>query len=125
MGKFEKGKPNPGKKFKPGQSGNSGGRPKAIVEVAAAARELTLESIATLKEVMQNKKATASARVSAAVAILERGWGKAPQTINLRRDTDLGTLTDDELIAIAAGDDIAANGGDTAPATPEGPDTVN
>ncbi len=41
---FEKGKPNPGKKFKPGQSGNPGGRSKAIVEVAAAAREITTRS---------------------------------------------------------------------------------
>jgi len=104
MPKFEKGKPNPGRKFQPGQSGNPGGQPKAIVEVTAAARALTTEAINTLKRVMLNEKATASARVSAAVAIIERGWGKAPATITLLRgDAELKELTDAELTAIAAG----------------------
>jgi hypothetical protein len=106
-------------RFKPGQSGNPGGKPKAIIEVAQAAREKTASAIETLNTIMIDPKATASARVSAAVAILERGWGKAPQTIDLRRTTELGNLTDDELIAIAAGDVAAPNGGGIAPATAE------
>src|ERR1700727_618392 len=100
MPKFEKGKPNPGRKFQPGQSGNPGGMPKAIVEVTTAARALTTEAIETLKCVMLNEKATASARVSAAVAIIERGWGRAPATITLLRgDAELKELTDAELTA--------------------------
>src|SRR5262252_6226016 len=121
MPKFEKGKPNPGRKFQPGQSGNPGGKPKAIVEVAAAARERTTEAIETLNKIMTDKDATASARVSAAVAILERGWGKAPQTVNLRRDSDLREMTDDELIAIATGTAGPDGGEDPAPA-PNGSD---
>jgi hypothetical protein len=91
--------------FKKGQSGNPGGKPKQIVEVAAAARERTVEAIETLTAIMRDAKATASARVSAAVAILERGWGKAPQTVTLRRDVDFRSLSTDELFAIAAGTD--------------------
>jgi hypothetical protein len=111
MGKFEKGKVNPGRKFQRGQSGNPGGRPKAIVEVAAAARERTLEAIETLTSIMRSPKATPAARVSAATALLDRGWGRAPQTIDLRHHADFRTLTDDELTAIAAGEIMAPNGG--------------
>jgi hypothetical protein len=68
---------------------------------------------------MRDDKAPAAARVTASTALLDRGWGKAPQTIDLRRTTELGNLTDDELIAIAAGDVAAPNGGGIAPATAE------
>ena len=62
--------------WQPGQSGNPGGRPKAIVEVAKAARELTTEAITTLREIMRNNKATSSARVSAAVAYWNVAGGR-------------------------------------------------
>ena len=116
---FEKGKPHRGQ-FQPGQSGNSGGKPKAIIEVTAAARQRTLEAIETLTTIMRDKKATSSARVSAAIALLERGWGKAPQSISIKRDpSEMGHLTDDELIAIAAGTDTATiSSEDTARPSP-------
>jgi hypothetical protein len=128
MPKFEKGKQNGTRPFQPGQSGNPGGRPKAVVEVTAAARELTTEAINTLKRVMLNEKATASAQVSAAVAIIERGWGKAPATITLHRgDSELKEFSDAELLAIAStvdgeatngsgGGDPSASSGDTGTA---------
>ena len=104
---FEKGKPHRGQ-FQPGQSGNPGGKPKAIITVVEAARARTVEAIETLTTIMRDKKATSSARVSAAIALLERGWGKAPQSISIKRDpSEMGHLTDDELIAIAAGTDTA------------------
>jgi Family of unknown function (DUF5681) len=118
MGKFEKGQPNPGNRFKSGQSGNPGGRPKAIIEVAAAARERTTEAIETLAAIMRDTNAPPSARVSAATALLDRGWGKASQTIDLRHNGDLRTLTDDELIAIAAGEIATPNGGRDLAAAP-------
>jgi hypothetical protein len=115
MAQFQKGsKPHHG--FKPGQSGNPGGRPKAIVEVAAAAREHTVEAIETLRDIMRNVKATASARVSAAAILIERGWGKAPMTITLNRDTDFKALTDDELLAIAG--EAKPNGSGDSSASP-------
>ena len=102
---FEKGKPHRGQ-FQPGQSGNPGGKPKAIITVVAAARARTVEAIETLTEIMRDKKNSPSARVTAALGLLERGWGKAPQSISIKRDpAEMSSMTDDELIAIATGTD--------------------
>ncbi len=77
----------PGRPWKPGQSGNPGGRPKAIGHVRDLARELTDDAIQTLATVMHDPKAPPGARVAAAVAILDRGWGKPTQGVTLERDT--------------------------------------
>ena len=70
-----------GKPFKKGQSGNPGGRPKVIAEVKELARAHTGEAIDTLVSIMANAKAAPAARVSAANALLDRGYGKPPQHI--------------------------------------------
>src|SRR6266403_24228 len=63
--------------FPRGKSGNPGGRPKGDIELRRAARERTAEALGTLIAIMRNVKAASAARVSAAQAILDRGWGKA------------------------------------------------
>lgn len=68
-------------KFEPGKSGNPGGRPKAVEGVKELARLHTENAIAALVRVIEDKKANPSARVSAAVAILDRGWGKPVQSV--------------------------------------------
>lgn len=68
--------------FQPGQSGNPGGRPKLDGRVRDLARAQTENAIATLVRIMENGKAPAAARVSAANVILERGWGKAVQPVD-------------------------------------------
>jgi hypothetical protein len=122
--------PNPGKKtkFKKGQSGNPAGKPKIIIEVVQAARERTMEAIETLSRIMLDPKATASASVSAAVALLERGWGKPPATMTLKRDGAYKDLSDHELSGIAAGTtkgDTFTNGGADPFATPGDPPKPN
>jgi hypothetical protein len=109
------------KLWKPGQSGNPGGRPKILIEVTQAARERTMAALETLDTIMHSAQASAAARVSAAVAILERGWGKAPQTMTVRRDGELRDLSDAELIAIASGaaEGIETNGSGNPSATPD------
>ena len=56
------------------------GRPKEIAEVKALARKQTTIAINTLVAIAQSSKATDAARVSACVALLDRGWGKPDKT---------------------------------------------
>ena len=105
----DKGMPRGGRRstsFKPGVSGNPGGRPRRpdtiaarqiFVTVKTAARALTQEAIDTLAAVMSDQKAPPAARISAAVALLDRGHGRPSQAVDLNIGYDLGRLTDDEL----------------------------
>jgi Family of unknown function (DUF5681) len=65
--------------WKKGQSGNPGGRPKAVIDVRDLAREQTPLAIKALIEVASNPDS--SQRVQAAVALLDRGWGKPLQAV--------------------------------------------
>jgi Family of unknown function (DUF5681) len=104
-------------RFMKGQSGNPGGRPKIFTEVKQAAREHTEAATETLVGVMNNEEATAAARVAAANAILDRGWGKPESFTNMAHDNKpLRELTDAELTAIV----LAATDSDNEPeADPE------
>jgi hypothetical protein len=92
--------------FRPGQSGNLTGRPKrpATIEarrlfrdVADAARERTQDAINTLAAIMKNPKTPAAARISAAQAILDRGYGKPAQAIDVNAGPDLSHVSDEDL----------------------------
>src|SRR5215510_12936646 len=69
-----------GRPFEKGQSGNPGGRPKAVEAVRELARQHSPEAIEALVKVMTEGKSEA-ARVAAATALLDRGWGKPTQPI--------------------------------------------
>jgi hypothetical protein len=55
--------------------------PRSLTEIRSLARSHTRTALNILVQVMRNKDATPAARVSAANAILDRGWGKAIQAI--------------------------------------------
>src|ERR1700743_3693099 len=59
---------------------------KSITEIRSLARSHTRTAINVLVGIMRSKDATAAARVSAANAILDRGWGKATQTLEGSED---------------------------------------
>jgi hypothetical protein len=78
--------------FRPGRSGNPGGRPKRpqtiearkiVADVKAAAKELTQDALDTLKAALTAPTAPWAARVAAATSILDRGWGKPGQAVEI------------------------------------------
>ena len=74
-----------GKPFKPGKSGNPEGRPKLTPEaldLQAACREKTDEALAVLLRIM-NSGENERNQMAAAIAIIERGHGKAKESIEL------------------------------------------
>jgi hypothetical protein len=56
--------------------------PKTLTDIRSLARSHTRSAILALAGVMRSKDATHAARVSAANALLDRGWGKPPQALN-------------------------------------------
>lgn len=54
---------------------------KSLVEIRSLARSHTRTAVRVLVGIMRCKDATPAARVSAANAILDRGWGKPRQPL--------------------------------------------
>ena len=93
-------------KFQKGISGNPGGRPRIVGEVQELARQHTPEAIETLVEIMRNKKAAPAARALASNSILDRGYGKPPQSLEAKINRgSIREMTDEELMLIAASDE--------------------
>ena len=89
---------------KGGPSPNPGGRPKGTAHVAVLARQYTEEAILKLVAIMRNSKATTTAQTQAAIALIDRGYGRPAQAteVTLRRENVID-LTTEELLAIASG----------------------
>ena len=95
--------------FRPGQSGNPAGRPlkpaaieaqKVQADVKVLARECAPDAVSTLRTIMLDAKAPPAARIGAANALLDRGYGKPCQAVevDVRKPPDYSRLTDEELI---------------------------
>ncbi len=97
------------KSFPKGRSGNPGGRPKIPPEARETALALTPEAVETLGEIMRDKTASAPARVSAAVAILDRALGKpnVPITLNPKDASNLSEAELERIIARASSNGTA------------------
>ncbi len=59
---------------------------KTLVQIRSLARSHTRTAVNALVGVMRSKNATHAARVSAANAILDRGWGRPPQALENGED---------------------------------------
>lgn len=91
--------------FAPGVSGNPSGRPAVVTELQKLAREHTTAALQVLIDVMGNRGAAPAARVAAATALLDRGYGRpstavlieavsAPSVPSAEREALLATLAD-------------------------------
>ena len=94
--------------WKIGQSGNPGGRPTGFAVMRDLARQKTEKAINTLVSVMDGRKSPPNAQVAAAVALLDRGWGRPPQAMEFSategesssRAWDFSKLTKEELVVL-------------------------
>jgi hypothetical protein len=57
---------------------------KAPLEIRSLARKYTQKALNTLVSIMVEPKAPAAARIMAANALLDRGWGKAAQLVDVQ-----------------------------------------
>ena len=81
-----------GRPFPKGVSGNPGGRPKEIQEIVDLARQACPAAIRTLKEITLDENAPPAARVHAANSLLDRGYGKPKETVDLTGKISLEAL---------------------------------
>ena len=78
-----------GRPFEKGVSGNPRGRPKRDYDIAELARKHSADAIATLATIMVDASVSPSTRVAAANALLDRGYGRAPQSLDLNHRVSL------------------------------------
>jgi hypothetical protein len=98
--------------FRPGVSGNPGGRPskprtieerRVQADVKFLALECAPEAISTLRTIMADPKTPPGARISAAACLLDRAYGKPRQDVgiigalDLSRCLDLSRFNNDQL----------------------------
>lgn len=88
--------------FKPGKSGNPSGRPKSNDFIVALAQACTEEAIRTLAEIMRDESRPTAARVSAATALLDRGYGKPTQALKLASDDDRPLFTAIRMVVVSS-----------------------
>lgn len=95
--------------FRKGYSANPGGMMKGVAEAKKLARQYTNEAVMCLVDIMQDKSKPAPARVSAATALLDRGYGKPTQQIEVGKPGDFSEMTEAQIDAFIAkaGTDLA------------------
>lgn len=75
-------------KFKPGVSGNPGGKSKSLSEIIRIAREEGVSSVKKLAEIRDNPLSKPSEAAFASNSLLDRGFGKPSQSVNVKLKDD-------------------------------------
>jgi len=89
---------------------------KTPTDIRSLARSHTATAVRTLAGIMKERRAPAAARVSAAIALLDRGWGEPEQYVDIWHKRSIREYSDAELLAIIA---TGSSDGDPAPAKPK------
>lgn len=105
---------------RPGAGRPKGSPTKVNKELRDLAKEYTTEAVEKLANIMR-KSESDTASATAAIHLLDRGWGKAPQTINAnvsildRLSAEDRAIAEGVLAAFADGEEASADGtGETA-----------
>lgn len=85
-------------RFVAGASGNPGGRPKELAGVRELAAQHTEAAVAALVRALDDPKTS----VAAAVALLDRGWGKPQQAIELSQPDHVRQVAPPDIMALIA-----------------------
>ena len=91
-------------RWQKGQSGNPGGRPKALHKVTELCRAETDANVRTLIDLRDDPEVPPNVRAFCAEKLLDRAWGKAPQTVDMTVNDNRAAeeLSTSELQRIAA-----------------------
>ena len=108
MAKGRPGNPN----WVKGVSGNPSGRPRVVADIQELARQHGPDAILTLVEALKDPKH----KVAAAIALLDRGYGKSIQSLTLNHNLPASAVADAALMVIALG------GSSVAAASPDDPE---
>ena len=86
---------------KGGVSPNPGGRPAVIRDLREAAQGYSEEALTVLAGVMRDADAPPAAKVAAARELLDRGFGKAVQAVDVNSKVDMGATAAQVLMDLA------------------------
>jgi hypothetical protein len=95
----------------PGRSANPSGVPREVLRVKRIAQGHGPEMLDALVEIVRDKTAPHASRVAAAREVLDRGFGKPEQNVDIRLQQQklelllqggVGSMSDDDLGALAA-----------------------
>ena len=84
----------PGRPFKKGESGNPAGSKPRDPELQALAREYSVPALRKIVAIMESPETEDDTALRAAGMIIDRGYGKAAQVVDVER---LDVMTDAEL----------------------------